>query len=59
MTPPYRMLDDATGDVAVGPNGERWEGIDVPPGHKMELFDTTDNCRTLAPRVPFRDRTTR
>ena len=43
MSPPYRMLDDATGRVAEGPNGEKWEGIDIPPGHKMELFDTTDN----------------
>ena len=50
MTPPYRFIDDATGQVATGPNGEKWEGIDVAPGHSMELYDTTDNSAPW-PRV--------
>lgn len=42
MSPPYRLLDQATGEVALGPNGEPWEDMDVPAGHKMELYDTSD-----------------
>jgi len=41
VTPPYRMIDQATGETATGPNGEVWEYMDVPAGHKMELYDTT------------------
>jgi hypothetical protein len=39
--PPYELRDMATGKVATGPNGERWEGMDIPPGNKMELYDTS------------------
>jgi hypothetical protein len=50
MAPPYRLIDDATGEVALGPNGEKWEGMDVPPGHTLELYDTTDSSQAW-PRV--------
>jgi hypothetical protein len=39
--PPYELRDMATGEVATGPNGERWEGMDIPVGNKMELYDTS------------------
>jgi hypothetical protein len=41
MSPPYRLIDDATGQVATGPHGEKWEGMDIPVGNKMELYDTS------------------
>ena len=51
MTPPYRMVDQATGETATGPSGEVWEYMDVPPGHKMELYDTTATDGSPWPRV--------
>ena len=50
MTPPYRMIDQATGEVATGPNGEKWENMDVAASHTLELYDTTDNSQPW-PRV--------
>jgi hypothetical protein len=50
MTPPYKMVDQATGEVARGPNGEAWENMDVAPGGTMELYDTSDDSKPW-PRV--------
>jgi hypothetical protein len=50
MAPPYKLIDEATGEVATGPDGERWENMDVAPGNTMELFDTTDDSKPW-PRV--------
>ena len=50
MTPPYRMIDQATGETATGPNGELWENMDTAAGHTLELYDTTDNT-TYWPRI--------
>jgi len=49
MSPPYRMIDQATGEVARGPNGEAWENMDVEPGRKLELYDTTASDPPGAP----------
>jgi len=50
MTPPYRLVDQATGETARGPDGQAWEYMDVPPGHVIELYDTT-NAAEPWPRV--------
>lgn len=50
MAPPWKMIDQSTGQVATGPGGEKWENMSVPEGHKVELFDTTDNSNPW-PRV--------
>ena len=50
MTPPYRLIDQETNEVATGPNGEKWENMDVAPGNTMELYNTTDNTNPW-PRV--------
>jgi len=49
MVPPYKLIDQATGHTALGPNGEAWEYMDVQPGHTLELFDTTPSDPPGAP----------
>jgi hypothetical protein len=49
MPPPYAFIDLATGKP-VETDGQAWENLDVAPGHKIEVYDVTDNT-TYWPRV--------
>ena len=60
MTPPYKLIDQATDEVATGPNGERWENMDVAPGNTIELYNTTRaTTGPMAARVAHRHRAAR
>src|SRR5262245_53302006 len=46
--PPWTMTD-ADCNVALGPSGERWQGMSVPGGHKTAVYHTPDNSRPCPP----------
>ena len=44
------LYDQTTGMVAIGANGERFEFLDVPAGHKIALINATTNTR-ISPEI--------
>lgn len=53
MAPPYKLIDEATG-LVVETDGNKWQGMDVPVGNPIEIFNTSGAWARISPGALIR-----